>query len=35
MELMDRALDEIDVPIEAATVLREFLGQVATFMINR
>ena len=33
--LMDRALDEAQVPPEAAAVLREFLGGVATFMINR
>ena len=33
--LMDRALDEAAFPEEAASVLREFLHDTATFMINR
>ena len=35
MELMGRALTEAALPAEAEGVLREFLGQTATFMMNR
>jgi hemoglobin len=35
MELMTAALDEAKLPAEADTVLRDFLGSTATFMINR
>ena len=35
MQLMDRALEEADLPPEVAPPLREFLDGVATFMINR
>ncbi len=35
MHLMDRALDEAALPADVCRLLREFLGQVATFMINR
>lgn len=35
MALMDRALASADLPAEAQTFLREFLGQTATFLINR
>ena len=33
--LMDRALDEAQLPKDAASLLREFLHAMATFMINR
>ena len=33
--LMDRALDEARLPEDAASLLREFLHAMATFMINR
>ena len=33
--LMDRALEEAQLPDEVTTLLREFLHGVATFMINR
>jgi hemoglobin len=33
--LMDRALDEAEIPADAAALLREFFGGVATFMMNR
>ena len=33
--LMDRALDEAKIPADAAALLREFFGGVATFMMNR
>ena len=33
--LMDRALDEARLPDDAASLLREFLHAMATFMINR
>ncbi len=33
--LMDRALDEAALPADVTALLREFLGGVATFMINR
>jgi hemoglobin len=32
---MDRALDEAQLPAEAAQVLRTFFADIATFMINR
>ena len=32
--LMDRALDEAGLDTEATAVMREFLGNVATFLIN-
>lgn len=35
MSLMDRALDEAALPADVTSLLREFLGGVATFMINR
>lgn len=35
MSLMDRALDEAALPADVTALLREFLGGVATFMINR
>jgi hemoglobin len=35
MLLMDRALDQARLDPEAAALLREFLGGMATFMINR
>ena len=35
MRLMSTALDEANLPIEAAAILRQFFDQVATFMINR
>lgn len=35
MSLMDRALDEAALPADVTAHLREFLGGVATFMINR
>jgi truncated hemoglobin YjbI len=33
--LMDRALDEAQLPDEVTPLLREFFHGVATFMINR
>jgi hemoglobin len=33
--IMDRAFDEAKLPAEAAHVLRAFLAEMATFMINR
>jgi len=33
--LMDRALDQAQLPPEAASLLREFFHGMATFMINR
>ena len=33
--LMDRAIVEAALPDDVASLMREFLGQVATFMINR
>ena len=33
--LMDRALDETRLPVEATSLLREFFHATATFMINR
>jgi hemoglobin len=35
MELMGRALDEAQLPPDVTEYLREFLGQVATMMMNR
>lgn len=35
MELMGRALEETKLPEEVDSVLRQFLGSVATMMINR
>ena len=35
IQLMDRAFAEAQLPAEAEQFLREFLGQIATFMINR
>jgi hemoglobin len=35
MEIMNRSLDETGFPAEVTSLLRDFLGQVATFMINR
>lgn len=34
VQLMDRALDETGLDPEATAVMREFLGNVATFLIN-
>ena len=33
--LMDRALDEAQLPDDVTSLLREFFGGVATFMINK
>ena len=35
MALMTRALDEVRLPADADALLRDFLGQVATMMINQ
>ncbi len=35
MLLMERAIEETNIPPEAATIVKQFLGQVATFLINR
>jgi hemoglobin len=35
MQLMDNALDQAVLPEDVTKLLREFLAQVATFMINR
>ena len=35
MALMERALTEASLDMEATALLREFLGAMATFMINR
>lgn len=35
VQLMDRALDQAGLPADVTQVIREFLGGVATFMINR
>jgi len=35
MELMGHALDEAQLPADVTDYLREFLGQVATMMMNR
>jgi hemoglobin len=35
MQLMNAALDEVKLPQDVTDLLRAFLGQIATFMINR
>jgi hemoglobin len=35
MQLMENALAQAALPPQVTTLLRDFLGQVATFMINR
>jgi hemoglobin len=35
IQLMDRALDQAALDPDASAVLRQFLGDMATFMINR
>jgi hemoglobin len=35
MQLMERAIGEAELDADVAAVLREFLGGIATFMINR
>jgi hemoglobin len=35
IQLMDRAIDDARLPADVVPLIREFLGQVATFMINR
>jgi hemoglobin len=35
MQLMDRALQEAELPADVTPLLREFLDGVATFMVNR
>jgi hemoglobin len=35
IELMERALDEVELPPDVTALMRDFLAQVATFMINR
>ena len=35
MQLMERALGDAQLPPDVTMLLRDFLGQVATFMINR
>jgi hemoglobin len=35
MALMERALQEAQLAPDVAELMRQFLGQVATFMINR
>jgi hemoglobin len=35
LTLMDRAVQEAELPDEAAAILREFFHGTATFMINR
>jgi hemoglobin len=35
MQLMERAITESALPADVAALMREFLSQVATFMINR
>jgi hemoglobin len=34
MELMNNALTQAALPVDAERFLRDFLGQVATFLIN-
>jgi hemoglobin len=34
MQLMEKALDEVQLPEESATLLRGFFHHMATFMIN-
>lgn len=35
MQLMETAIGEAELPKDVATLMRDFLAQVATFMINR
>ena len=35
MDVMNRAIDQADLPPDVTPLLREFLDGVATFMINR
>jgi hemoglobin len=35
MELMNRAIDEAELPPDVVPLMHEFLAQVATFMINK
>ena len=35
VQLMDKALDEVGLDPEITAILREFLGNVATFLINK
>jgi hemoglobin len=35
MQLMDNALDQARLPDDVTALMREFLGSIATFMINR
>jgi hemoglobin len=35
MTLMERALQEVQLPPDVTALMRQFLNQVATFMINR
>jgi hemoglobin len=35
VSLMDQALEETDLPAEATAIIRPFLQEVATFLINR
>jgi hemoglobin len=35
MQLMERAIEQSELPPDVAGLMRDFLGQVATFMINR
>jgi len=35
VELMNRALEEAAIPVEAVQILREFFASTATFLINR
>jgi hemoglobin len=35
IELMDQAIDSIELPADAATELREFFAHVATFLMNK
>jgi hemoglobin len=35
MMLMNRAMEEAQLPVEASATLRDFFGQMATFLINR
>jgi len=35
MRLMNRALEEVPLPMEAAELLRSFFSSTATFLVNR
>jgi hemoglobin len=35
MQLMERAMEQAELPPDIAALMRDFLGHVATFMINR